>query len=140
MKIDPKSKSAVMTIIVASALLLGINSSNSADSFGKLAYGAHRSGIVGQVFLQAFPNAATPYYEAELLFYAKRGNHYHLADRLTTAADGTFQVTLPPGTYIIAPPPEGEIFGSLFTPITVSVEAKTETSISIVVEISDIGF
>lgn len=86
----------------------------------------HHSGIAGQVLLVPvmIPDKETAPYQATLTIFVERFNRIHQIGQITTAADGTFFLNLPPGVYTIAPvlPQWNPALSSV--PITVTVAPR----------------
>ena len=93
----------------------------------------HRSGIAGQVWLtqQVFFDSQTYPFQATLFVWVILPHRLLWIGQFTTAGDGTFDINLPPGTYIIAPvlPPEASGFSSI--PVTVAIQPKQKTLVDI---------
>ena len=128
------------TIIgVAVAIFLQITANAQSDTLVQVdkAHRLHRSGIAGQVLLvpELLPGQQTAPYQTTLSIYVERFNHTRKIGQVATAADGTFFLNLPPGTYVIAPvlPQIGLGFNSGLSsvPVTVTVKARQITPVEV---------
>ena len=95
----------------------------------------HCSGIAGQVLLvpELIQGQEVGPYQATLsvYVYAQEFHRTRLICRFRTAADGTFYLNLPPGTYvIILSLPQGD-FALSTTPVVVTVNQRQITPIEI---------